>query len=739
MKHLLFTCGAALLSSVAFAQVTPVDSTGVEQLDAVLVKSVRVEAESPITHSNVSKEKLEERNLGQDLPILLNYLPSVVTTSDAGAGVGYTGFRVRGTGNQGINVTINGIPYNDSESLTTFFVNLQDFSSSVESLQLQRGVGTSTNGGGAFGASLNILTNASRDEAYAEANASYGSFNTRRANVKFGTGLLNDHFTFSGRLSVIKSDGYVDRATSDLKSYYLQGAYKNDNTLIKLVSFGGAEVTYQAWNGIEDVSLLETDRTYNPIGFQYDDEGNLQGFHDNQVDDYRQDHVQLHWNQKYNTNWSTQLSLNYTYGRGFFEEYVDSWYYSNVLFNPSPTFEFLGWEPYTVDGEEINQTDLIRRRWLDNDYYTASLNVNYKDNQVDFVSGIFGSKYSGDHFGEITWARYFDQDSEKGDRYYFGTGDKSEFTAFAKATYKISDQWSLFGDIQGRFVSYQTEGLNSDVAPFNVDENYSFFNPKLGVSYSINNNNNLYLSYARANREPNRTDFENGNPEPERLNDFELGYRYKSQNLWFNANAYYMDYRNQLVLTGAIDDVGAPIRTNSGSSYRLGVELEAGIQIGSKIAIYPNLALSANKNRDFFFERDGVLTNLGNTNISYSPEIVAGNKFDFFPVSDLRLSLLSKYVGEQYLGNIDAESSILEGYFINDFNIAYTFDELSFADSIILTGLVNNIFDNEYISNGYFYTYDDDFSVPNQVTTVEGTGYYPQAGINFLVGATVRF
>lgn len=738
MKTLLFACAATLTTFGALAQQTPQDSTDVEKLDEVLVQSVRVDADSPITYSNLSKAEINERNLGQDLPILLNYLPSVVTTSDAGAGVGYTGFRVRGTGNRGINVTINGIPYNDAESLGTFFVNLQDFSSSIESVQLQRGVGTSTNGAGAFGASLNILTDAATPEAYAEVNASGGSFDTRRANVKFGTGLINDHFSFSGRLSAIKSDGYVDRASSDLKSYYLQGEYRNEKTLLKAVVFGGHEVTYQSWNGI-DAQTLATDRTYNPIGFQYDDDGNFEGFYEDQVDNYKQDHVQLHWNQKYGGGWSTQLSLNYTMGRGFFEEYVDSWYYANVNFSSDATFDFIGWEPYNVDGELQTDTDLIRRRWLDNRYYVANLTTNYKSNSVDFDAGVFGSIYSGDHYGEITWARYFAQDEEAGYRYYFGTADKNEFTTFAKATWRINDMWSVFGDLQGRFISYETDGINSDIDEFIIDENYSFFNPKAGLTLTLNEENKIYASYARANREPSRTDFENGNPVQETLNDFELGYRFTKELARVFANLYFMDYRDQLVLTGAIDDVGAPIRQNSGSSYRLGLEVEAGFQLGRQFAITPNIALSTNKNRDFFFQRDGELQNLGNTNISFSPEIIAGNRLDFFPVQNLRLSLLSKYVGEQYLGNIDAESSKLDAYFINDFNVQYDLKNIGFAKRVKLTALVNNIFSEEYVSNGYFFTYDDDFSNPGTVTTIEGAGYYPQAKINFLIGATVRF
>ncbi|AEE19330.1 TonB-dependent receptor [Dokdonia sp. 4H-3-7-5] len=716
----------ALAGITASAQEkTVVDTTKVESLDEVLVRSVRVKADSPITHSNLTKKQIAERNLGQDIATQLNFLPSVVTTSDAGAGIGYTGFRVRGTGNQGINVTINGIPYNDAESATTFFVNLQDFSSSVESLQLQRGVGSSTNGPGAFGASLNILTDAISNEAYGEISNSFGSFGTRRHNVKFSTGLLNDHIEISGRLSQIKSDGYIDRASSDLKSYFLQAAYKDDNTLIKLINFAGSEVTYQSWFGIDAETLAE-DRTFNPAG-QFTDENGETRFHENQVDDYKQDHYQLHWNQRYDNNWSTQLSLNYTYGRGFFEEYKED-----------EDLAFYSISPVVIGSETIETSDIIRRRWLDNDFYVASATANYKDNKIDFVGGAYGSIYDGDHFGEVIWAR-FASDSETGDNYYFGTGKKKEFSAFAKANYRFNSKWSGYLDLQQRFISYTTDGINSDVAEFIVDEDYSFFNPKAGLSYKIDSENQLYASFARANREPNRTDFENGAPRPERLNDWELGWRYNTSRVSLNVNGYYMGYRDQLVLTGALDDVGAPIRANSGESYRAGIEIDAAVAITDKVMIQPNLALSTNKNRDFVFERDGVLTNLEHTNISYSPDVVVGNTISYKPAENLRLSFLSKYVGEQYLGNIDSDFSKLDSYFTNDLNISYEIEDVSVFKSIILNGLVNNIFNIDYVSNGYFFTYDDDFSVPNEITTIEGAGYYPQAGINFLVGATLKF
>ena len=726
-----------LAISSIYGQEKQQDSSEVEKLDAVLVKAVRVNAKSPITHTNESKKELAKRNLGQDIATQLNFLPSVVTTSDAGAGIGYTGFRVRGTANQGINVTINGIPYNDAESATSFFVNLQDFTSSVENLQLQRGVGTSTNGSAAFGASLNILTDNVSETAFASASQSIGSFNTRRHNVKFSTGLLNDHFEFSGRLSQIKSDGYIDRASSDLKSYFLHAAYKTDNTLIKAIHFAGSEVTYQSWFGVDRETAINNP-TFNPAGARFDDEGNPDGYHDNQVDDYRQDHYQLHWTQRYDNNWSSNFSFNYTYGRGFFEEYIDDWLAQNVLFDGSSELALYGLSPVEIGGETITTSDLVRRRWLDNDFFVFSGNVNYKDSKFDVTSGLFYSTYEGDHFGEVIWSR-FASDSELGDRYYFGVGNKNEFSTFAKANYRLNDKWQFYLDVQGRFIDYSTTGQNSDVADFIVDEQFNFFNPKFGASYKINQNNQLYASFARAHREPNRTDFENGNPRPERLDDIELGWRHNSEKLTLNINGFYMDYTDQLVLTGALDNVGAPIRANSGSSYRLGLEIDANIAIAPKLNILPNIALSANKNRDFFFQRDGELQNLGNTDISFSPSVIVGNTITYRPVKGLYLAFLSKYVGEQYMSNIESDVSLLEAFFVNDFNVTYNWEVNKFIKSIDLSLLVNNVFNERYISNGYFFTFDDDFSNPGTITTVEGAGFYPQATTNFLVGMTLNF
>ena len=710
MKNLFLFLTLLVLSVSASAQQNqvPQDSTKTEKLDEVLVKAVRVNADSPITHSNVSKEQLQKRNLGQDIPILLNYLPSVVTTSDAGAGIGYTGIRVRGTDATRVNVTINGIPYNDPESQGTFWVNLGDFASSTESLQLQRGVGTSTNGSGAFGASLNVLTDAVSDNAYAEISNSLGSYNTRKHTVKLSTGLIDDHFEVSGRFSKIDSDGYVDRAFTDLKSYFLQGVYKDENTLIKALTFGNKEYTYQAWYGLTADELQEN-RRQNPYTYE------------NETDNYWQDHYQLHWNERFNNNWSTNLGLNYTKGKGYFEQY-----------KPEESAE---------DFANLieDDSDVIVRRWLDNNFYVLNANVTYKKNTFEIISGLSMSSYTGDHFGEVIWGSNLASNTNIRDRYYEGDATKNDFSVFSKSTFKLAESLTGFVDLQGRFVSYKTNGLNSDRQEFVTNTDFSFFNPKLGLTYKPSVNNSFYASYARANREPNRDDFEAGVTENETLNDIELGWRFNKNKVNINTNLYYMFYQNQLVLTGELDDVGSPIRATSGKSYRLGLEVDSNIQFSKVFSTSTNVAISSNKNKDFTSSINGELVNLGNTNISFSPDLVIGNALNFSPLENLQLSFLSKYVGEQYMGNIDWESSKLESYFINDFNINYVIKPNKLFKSIIISGLVNNIFNVEYVSNGYYGTYDDTWSVPGETTTLDYAGYYPQATTNFLLGVNLKF
>ena len=705
MKNYILYLAFILVVPLWAQEAQPQDSTQTQNLDEVLVKAVRVQPNAPITHSNLTKKDIRKRNLGQDIPVLLNYLPSVVSSSDAGTGIGYTYLRVRGSDATRVNVTINGIPYNDAESQGTFWVNLGDFASSVESLQLQRGVGTSTNGSGAFGASLNILTDGISENAGGEIANSFGSFGTRKHSIKFTTGLLNDHFEFAGRLSKIYSDGYVDRAFTDLKSYYLQGNYVDKNTIVKAITFGGKEKTYQAWYGLSK-DQLEEDRTQNPYTY------------DNETDNYWQDHYQLHWIETLNANWSTNIGLNYTRGKGYFEQFKDGRSaadYNNIINEDS---------------------DVVVRRWLDNHFYVANANVTYKKNSLELITGISYSDYTNDHYGEIIWGSDLASETNIRDRYYLSISDKSDFSIFSKATFRMSEKLQAFLDIQGRFVNYTTTGLTSDRAPIDIDERFDFFNPKLGFTYTLNPGNSLYVSYARANKEPNRNDFESNavDVQHEELNDFELGWRHESDRLRLNANVYYMQYNNQLVLSGALDNVGEYLRENVDKSYRLGLELDASIILTEQLSLVSNFALSKNKIQDLTINRDGAVQNLNDTNIAFSPDLITTHALEYAPNTKFRAALIGKYVGEQYLSNTDTEASKLDSYFVTDFNFTYTLPVNNVFDSIVFTGMVNNLFDLEYVDRGF--TYLDTWSGP---TATEIQGYYPQATRNFLLGMTLMF
>ena len=690
-----------------------------QDLNEVVVQSIRVKYSSPISHSNISKAELSLRNLGQDLPILLNFLPSIITTSDAGNGVGYTGIRIRGVSPQSTNITINGIPFNDPESHGTYWVNLPDFTSSIESLQVQRGVGTSTNGSGAFGASVNILTDAVSQNAYTEISNSVGSYNTFKHTVKFSTGKINDAFELSGRLSKIDSDGYIERAFSDLKSYFIQGSYVHGNTFIKALTFGGHEKTYQSWFGVTKEQILEN-RRQNPYTYK------------NEIDNYKQDHYQFHWNEKINDRWSTNIGLNYTYGRGYFEQFRE-----NDLVK---TYGGIVESDVDANGIELGTTDLIRRRWLDNNFYFLNASANYKSSKLNMTFSSSYSTYNGDHFGEVIWARKFGKDNSVRDRYYDGNGVKTDFSIFGKASYLLNNNLEFYGDLQVRNVGYKTTGLTSDLVNMIIDKSYKFFNPKFGLSFKLNSNSIIYGSYSRANREPSRSDYEsNINIRPEQLNDFELGWRYMKNGLKFNVNSYYMSYNEQLVLTGALDDVGTPIRTNSGSSYRIGIEADAQLMLSNFFTVNSNMTLSSNKNKQILSLIDGKIFDFGKTDISFSPEFITSNTIIYIPKDNFRLSLLSKYVGMQYMGNTDSINSKLDSYFVNDISVSYQINTNRFFKSILISGLINNVFDVEYVSNGYYYTYDDTWSIPGQVKTLDGAGYYPQATRNFFFGLTLKF
>ncbi|MFK5889226.1 MAG: TonB-dependent receptor [Flavobacteriaceae bacterium] len=706
---LFIFCGLSV-----FAQKTDIKKDTIK-LNEVIVEATRLGKNAPFTQSNITKKALKKRNLGQDIPVLLKYLPNIVITSDAGAGVGYTGIRVRGSDATRVNVTINGIPLNDSESQGTYWVDLPDFASSTQSIQLQRGVGTSTNGAGAFGASLNLLTDGISPNPIAEISNSLGSFNTHKHTVKFSTGLLNKHFELAGRVGLIKSDGYVDRASSDLKSFYFSGTYVNNNTLIKALAFGGHEITYQAWWGI-DAATLENNRTFNFAGAIYDANWNVTDFYKDQVDNYKQDHYQLHINHSFNDFWSGTMAFHYTKGKGYFEEYQQGQDVANY-----------GLTPIDVSGTPISTTDLVRRKWLDNDFYGTTFSLKYNDlNKVKLIIGGAWNSYKGDHFGRVISGEFIKR-KDLFKNYYFNVGDKTDFNIYSKLEYQLNDKVNFYGDVQFRNLNYTIKGIDSDLSDLNIKDNLSFFNPKLGVNIELNDVSSTYFSFAKAHKEPNRTDYRGVSklPNPENLDDFELGYRLAKKNVKLNTNIYYMHYKDQLVLTGAVDDVGNFIRANSGKSYRFGLEMDAQIKMSKSFYWQPSMALSTNKNIDFI-ERSGTTTkNLGNTSISFSPNTVLSNAFIYEPSKSFSLGILSKYVGEQFMGNTEFSASKLSSYFTTDINFVYNIFPKSTFKEINITGLINNVFDEKYVSNGYMW----------------GTSpyYYPQAGVNFLLGLNLKF
>ena len=740
----------SLSSFFCFSQEITKDTVKTNSLQEVLLISTRVKDKSPFAFSNISKEQIESTNLGQDLPILLDQIPSVVTTSDAGNGVGYTGIRVRGSDATRVNVTINGIPYNDAESQGTFFVDIPDFISSVEDIQLQRGVGTSTNGSGAFGASLNLKTLNPAKNGYATTSNSIGSFGTRKHNITLGSGIKNGFYA-EGRLSKIGSDGYIDRASSNLESYYAEAGFINDKTAVKAIFFGGKEITYQSWYGTPEAvvngdidginafiarnyssdaevqNLLNSGRTYNFYTYK------------NQVDNYEQNHYQLHFSHQFNKNLSANLSGNFTPGKGYYEEFK-----SNDAFKK--------YFPNSANGED--KSDVIRRKWAKSDFYALVYSLNYTEEKLSFSIGGGYNKYDGLHFGEILWSS-FPTALPYQTKYYESTLLKEDLNIYAKAEYKITSKLLAFADIQFRDVYFKSSGITSDVKPIdNVDKKYSFFNPKAGFTYLLNAKSNIYASVAVGNREPNGDDLTKNpkTPNREQLVDYELGYKLKTRNYFATANFYYMHYNNQLVLTGALDDVGNGVRQNVPKSYRAGIEFQAGYQIIKQFRIDANATFSQNKIETLDYlvydtqydpltyqsvSYAAVKTEYKNTDIAFSPNTIIGNTLTFAPINNLSFSFISKYVDKQYLDNTSTESRSMKAYFINNFNASFKLKP-KWISEIAFNILVNNVFNKKYVSNGYTYSYyyRPLGSGDNAVTE---NFYYPQAGINFLTGITLKF
>jgi iron complex outermembrane recepter protein len=703
----------------------------------VIVSATRADSRTPSTHSNVSRDEIMGRNLGQDIPFLLNMTPSLITSSDAGAGVGYSWMNIRGSDNSRINVTLNGIPLNDSESHGVWWVNMPDIASSTENIQIQRGVGTSTQGAASFGATISLNTTGLNRDPYAEVFSSGGSFNTLRNTASFGTGLLANNWAFDGRLSRITSDGYIDRAFSDLSSYYLSGGYYGKNTVIQAITFSGKETTYQAWNGVPS-NMLESNRTFNPSGMYFDQDGMMQ-FYDNETDNYQQDHYQLHITRRVNPDWVANASFHYTYGRGYYEQ-----------FRENDRFSRYGLPNVIIDETEFSRTDLIRQRWLDNHFYGLTWSANYKGaGRLNAIIGGGYNNYDGDHYGKIIWARLA-QGFDKDHRYYENNAEKSDFNSFVKLNYEVAPGLFAFGDLQYRNIVYDFVGLGmveNEIVPLGQTARFDFFNPKAGFVYEISSQHNVYTFAGISNREPVRRDFTESSPESrprhETLRNLEVGYRFSSGNLKMAVNYYLMDYKDQLILTGEINDVGGFSRTNIDDSYRMGVELETAYRFNRMLDWTGNITVSRNKIPVFVEYSDQYDENWNwtgthietyeNTDIAFSPSLVGASRINFYPVRGASVGLMSKYVGRQYIDNTMSKDRMLDAYFVNDLKLTYKMENSLFRE-LEFTFLINNLFDVDYITNAWIYK----GVVGDSGLIAIEDGYFPQAGRHFLLGVRLK-
>ena len=703
-------------------------------LQEVHINALRATPQTPMSYNNIGAQQLDDQNLGQDIPYMLSLTPSVVTTSDAGAGIGYTSFRVRGSDPTRINVTIDGIPLNDPESQGVWWVNMPDFTSSVEDIQIQRGVGTSTNGAGAFGASINLKTQSMRSKPYATTSNTIGSYNTFKNNVEFGTGLLSDKFTLDGRLSRISSDGYIDRATSDLKSLYLSGAYYGTDEVLKLSVISGKEKTYQAWNGVP-LSYLDDDslRTFNSYTYE------------NETDNYWQDHYMLHYNKQLANSGMFNLGLHFTHGEGYYEQYKNG-----------QDFTDYGLNNVIVGNDTLTQTDLIRRKWLDNDFYGAVFSFNNSLNKLDYTLGGGWNTYDGRHYGVVRWAEYA-SNSQIDHIYYDNDGIKTDFNLYAKGLYQYSDDVTVYADLQHRQIDYSFLGKDENGAERNDTVNFEFFNPKFGAYYQIDNKSSAFASFAIANREPNRSDFiessPNSRPLHETLYDTEVGYKIEGSNFAFSATAYYMIYENQLILTGKINDVGAYTRENVDYSERKGIELEAGVKINPKWSWSANATFSKNTITHYTEYVDNWDTwgqeskSYYNTSIAFSPNMIWASQLDYQFKDNLEVQFISKYVDEQFIDNTSSDERKLDAYLIHHARLIWDIESELFK-SARLSLQVNNLLDEKYVNNAWVYRFksdgydprpDDPYVTANSEGGYDMAGYFPQAKRNFLIGLSLGF
>lgn len=694
--------------------------------EEVTVSATRASNNSPTAFTNLSKKDIDKNNSGRGFEYLLEQTPSTVVTSNAGAGVGYTSIRIRGSDATRTNVTLNGIPLNDAEDQGVYFVDLPDLASSVDNIQVQRGVGTSTNGAGAFGASINIQTTTRHDTAYAELNNSAGSYGTIKNTVGVGTGLLGGHFTFDGRLSRINSDGYIDRASSQLKSYFLSGAYYGKSSVLRVNVFSGYEKTYQAWDGVPEDSVRAGNRRYNELGYI----NGSNSYYKNQTDNYTQNYYQLLYDQQISSKLSFSGALHYTKGFGYYEEYRNA-----------DSLKNYGVIPVTVGSTTIEATDLVRRLWLNNDFYGLTYNLNYKpDNNLGITLGGAYNEYKGAHYNNIEWTQ---ESTNIPPDYEYSRNDakKTDFNIFGRAEYHIGDVL-LYGDLQYRHIYYSFLGYDESLNNVQQRVGLNFFNPKAGITYQFDPHSNIYVSFAVGNHEPNRSDFVNSSPQSrpkaENLKDFEFGYRYSEPTFGASINGFYMLYKNQLVLTGALDDVGEAIRTNIKDSYRAGIEVSTRLKIAEPLNWYINATLSTNKVKNFeqYLQNydTGTLdgTQYKKTEIAYSPDFTGSSTISYHPVKNAEIAFISKYVSRQYLDNTSTVSRSLDGYMVNDVRLNYNFS-IKGIKNVGIGLLVNNVFSKKYQSDGATYPDTEGGKVVNY------NYYFPQAPINFLASLNLKF
>jgi len=725
-------------------------------INEITVTSLRANDKSPIAFTNIDKESLSKNNLGQDIPYLLQSTPSLVITSDAGTGIGYTNFRIRGTDASRINVTINGIPYNDPDEQGAYWVDLPDFTSSVQSVQIQRGVGTSTNGAGAFGANINLQTDNYASKASGEASISAGSFKTLKQTVKASSGLINGHWAIDTRLSSVKSDGYIDRGSVDMKSYFVQAGYYSEKTTVKFLTFGGTEKTYHAWDGIDSYELPKLDfpRTHNPCGYMGEDANGNPLYYKNQTDNYTQTNYQLLAVHTFSTELSLNTGLHYTRGDGYYEEY-----------KRDETLKNYGLHPYNNNGVIVNDTDLVRQKKMGNDFAGVVFSLNYQKDKLTAQLGGALNNYWGKHWGEVIWVKNYVGDLLPNLEYYRSNVSKLDGNIYLKVNYELTSKLNVYADLQYRKVNYKLQGSNDQwddaigaMQVLNVDKHFNFFNPKAGIFYRPNENNDLFASFAIANREPTRTNYTDGNnstwPEPETLYDTEIGYKYHNSVASLGANAYFMYYHNQLVLTGKINDIGEALTDNIAKSFRSGIELVGSIRPVNWLRWDLSGTFSYNHISDFtetinVIDENWVPTgesvskNYKNTPIAFTPNILA-NSMITYTNGNFEAGIQSVYVGKQFVDNTGDINRQLPDYFLNNLRLSYSLP-VKGLNGINFTVLVNNIFNTMYISNAWSSpSIAQDTTTPNPVydqsTPVSNYfGCYPQAGINILAGITLKF